>query len=106
VCVSVSVNVCVRVVNYKLAVCVVCVCVRVGGKPRTCCIFVLAVYTIVGVSARGMYKCRWHLVISVHGVNAVSRYQIVPEEFVPRSVSRGSAVAQDRCAVRSGQPIG
>jgi len=36
-----------------------------------------AVYTIVGVSARGMYKCRWHLVINVHGVNAVSRYQIV-----------------------------
>jgi len=36
-----------------------------------------AVYTIVGVSARGMYKCRWHLVINVHDVNAVSRYEIV-----------------------------
>jgi len=36
-----------------------------------------AVYTIVGVSARGMYKYRWHLVINVHGVNATSLYQIV-----------------------------
>jgi len=39
------------------------------------------------------------LVISVQRANAVFRglYSYVLEEFVPRSVSRGSAVAQDRC---------
>jgi len=48
------------------------------------------------------------LVISVQRANAVFRglYLYVLEEFVPRNVSRGSAVAQDRCVVRSGEPVG